>query len=491
MSTKYKMVMMGLAVVFVYFAAVVNAAVDIGNKRQIFVDDYIVGSLNGTSYKMHEPVNEGMAIKLHDKPWEDRYCGYITVLKDGDVYRMYYRSIYNADHQGQGAYCYATSADGINWTKPNLGLHEYDGSRENNIMLLGPDGTHSFSPFIDTNPLSKPQERYKAIGLRRTADEKAWVLLAFVSPDGINWQLLQQEPVFTDGAFDSQNVPFWSESEHKYVVYYRTKSNGQTGIRRISRTTSDDFINWSTGVQMEYVCRGQDAPIEELYTNQTFPYFRAPDVYIATAARFMHGKRAVTDEQAASLEALSLGKPVFRDCSDAVLLSSRGGNIYQRTFMEGWIRPGMGLENWVTRTNYPALNIVQTGPNEMSTYLIEGYGLQTLRVQRYSLRLDGFVSINAPYAGGEFITKPLRFTGNKLEINYSTSAAGSVQVEIQDAAGNPIDGFSLKDCSMIIGDEISRKAAWGDKTLEPLQNTDVRLRFVMKDADIYSFKFEN
>jgi hypothetical protein len=171
-------------------------------------------------------------------------------------------------------------------------------------------------------------------------------------------------------------------------------------------------------------------------------------------------------------------------------MSSRGGNRYYRTFMEGFIRPGIGLQNWVSRTNYPALNIVQTGPTELSIYVGKNYAQPTANVHRYTLRLDGFVSVNAPYAGGEMVTKPFVFKGKKLYLNFSTSAAGQIRVEIQDASGRAIPEFSLAECHPLIGNEIDRAVSWkSSKDLSRLQGRPIRLRFVMKDADLYAVQF--
>jgi hypothetical protein len=100
----------------------------------------------------------------------------------------------------------------------------------------------------------------------------------------------------------------------------------------------------------------------------------------------------------------------------------------------------MGMGNWVSRTNYPACGIVQTGPAEMSIYVQRHYGQKTAHLEPRTLRLDGFASVHAPYKGGELLTRPLRFTGKELEINYATSATGSLRVEVQGAAGKPIPG---------------------------------------------------
>ena len=106
------------------------------------------------------------------------------------------------------------------------------------------------------------------------------------------------------------------------------------------------------------------------------------------------------------------------------------------------------------------------------------------------VRTDGFASVRAPYGGGEFLTRPLRFSGNELVLNYATSAAGGIRVEVQDRKGEPIPGRSLNDCPEIIGDEIERVVRWQEGSdLGRLQGTVVRLRFVMKDADLFSIRF--
>lgn len=126
----------------------------------------------------------------------------------------------------------------------------------------------------------------------------------------------------------------------------------------------------------------------------------------------------------------------------------------------------------------------------MSVYLNQDYAQPTSHLHRYSMRLDGFASAKATYAGGELVTKPVTFTGNELTINFGTSAAGSIRLEIQDAAGNPLPGFSLAEATEQIGNEIARTVTWKQGgNVSSLAGKAVRLRFVIKDADLYSFKF--
>lgn len=456
----------------------------LGNNRELFVDRYLIEKLNNITQELHTPVNEGTVLKF-DNPWEGNFSGYSTIIKDGTQYKLYYRGIREAGKDGNSneVTCYAESSNGINWTKPNLGIYTIDGTTDNNVILAdAAPATHNFSPFLDRNPDAKAAERFKALG----GTDKTG-LFAFVSADGIHWKKIQDSAVFRTGVFDSQNVSFWSESEQQYVCYFRTWSDGgftqYKGFRSVSRTTSKDFINWTAPVHMTF----GDTPLDHLYTNQTSPYFRAPHIYLSVCARFMPKRQVLTDEQA---RALNVNPGYFKDCSDAIFMTTRGGSVYDRTFMQSFIRPEIGLENWVSRSNYPVLNVVQTSSTELSVYVNESYAQPTAHIKRYSLRIDGFASLKGDFKGGEVITKPFVFKGKELEINYSTSAAGFVRVEIIDAKGKPIPGYTLNDSQEIIGNEIKRIVSWNSKSdVSSLAGKPVKLKIYMKDADLYSLKF--
>ena len=460
---------------------------ELSDRRELFIDYYLIDTLHNVRIVMHHPVDEGVAFKL-DKPWEGAFCTYTTIIKDNDIYRAYYRGVPIAGYAGNEheVTCYAQSKDGIQWEKPNLRLYEINGSFDNNVVLAhAAPVSHNFSPFLDDNPNVSPDQRYKALG-----GVVSTGLKAYISQDGIHWQKLQEESVINGvtqigsmtvhNVFDSQNVAFWSESEQCYLCYFRI----YPGVRTVARTTSTDFIHWTNPVAMTF----GNTPIDELYTNQTAPYFRAPHIYISIPGRFMPDRQVLSDEQA---KEWGVDPGYYKDCSDAVLMSSRGGNVYDRTFMEAFIRPGIGMDNWVSRSNYPALNVVQTGPAEMSVYVNQDYAQSTAHLRRYSLRLDGFASLAADYKGGEALTKYFTFSGSELEINYSTSAAGEIKIEIQDTNGKPVAGFTFDDSQTIIGNEIARVVQWkSDKSLKELTGKSVRLRIVMKDADLYSIRFK-
>lgn len=508
------------AVVVLNTNCLADQAIDIGSRLELFVDDYLIADMQNVEYKLHPPVKQAPTCSPLPSG-----KGYMTILKDGDLYRAYYRDTYPgfkgnkkyfaenpaeveryaeltglnpakiesgkwfAGHPGE-CVCYAESRDGDTWEFPNLGIYEFEGTTQNNVILAHTFPLCSnFSPFIDTNPLVDKSERYKALaGHPGYGDRghKGSGLHALVSSNGINWKVGGEVIPYPEGAFhafDSQNVAFWSEAEQLYVCYFRSWSyfsdadSKETGeqdqdsgkgkqLRSVSRTTSPDFKNWSTPVEMNPNLEG-----EHLYTSQTHPYFRAPHIYIALPTRYVKGR--VGTQKVHGM----LGS------TDILFMSSRAGSEkYDRTFKEAYIRPGLDAARWASRANYVALNVQPTGVDEMSIWHSSG--------DRYALRTDGFVSINAGFEEGRMTTKPISFSGNRLQLNVGTSALGSVRVEMLTADGEPIKGFSLDECDLIVGDKISYAVSWnGSSDVLELAGKPIRLRFVLAEADLYAMRF--
>lgn len=455
----------------------------IGSRLELMIDSHLIQRTKRLAHGLVSPRDEGEVYRF-DQPWEGILSGYSTVLYDKkeEVYRLYYRGLPDSKLEGSNGEttCMAVSDDGIKWRRSQLNRYKIDGQGHNNVILAdaAPD-THNFTPFIDTNPGQDRGTYYKALGGLAPAG-----LMAYGSPDGIKWTLLHPSPVITDGMLDSQNVSFWSESEQCYVCYLRSwTGSGFSGWRSVSRCTSNDFINWSKPREMSY----GPSTREHLYTNQTQPYFRAPHIYLGLAARFMENRQVLSKEQAKSL---MVDPEYFQDCSDVVLLSSRGGNRYQRTFMGAFLRPGLGLQDWVSRTNFPALGVLQTSPTELSFYVNQHYAQPSAHLRRYSLPLDRFAGFSASAKPGELITKPLIFEGAKLLFNFSTSAAGGICVELQSGNGEPLPQYGLEDCDELIGNEIERAVSWGgQQSIEALQGKAIRLRVVIRDADLFALRF--
>ncbi len=460
---------------------------NLGSRLELFVDDYVIESMAGVRLKLHSPVPAGKAITF-DKPWEGATSAQALVFEAEGRFRMYYRGTSHAGYsvpsllkpdevvvpEHPPVACYAESTDGVRWTRPTLGLFDFQGSRENNIVWMG-EGASNFAPFWDANPAAPASERYKAITRVRRQDRS--VLIALISEDGVNWKELQAEPVITDGVFDSLNVAFWDAVRGHYVAIYRDFIHG---VRSIKHATSKDFRDWSEGQWGDF----GDAPSEHLYTTATTPYFRAPHIYLAFPRRFLPWRTLYLDS----------GHP---GASDAVFMSSRDGVHWDRRFLESFIRPGLDPRNWVQRANTPCWGLLPTAPDEVSVFVNRNYTSPSIHIERMVLRTDGFVSIHAGYSGGEMVTKPLTFQGDNLFLNFATSAAGSIRLEIQDTKGNPLPGFALEDSPLVWGDEIEHTVRWkrnhakatSDKPLAGIVGKPIRLRFVMKDADLYSLRF--
>ncbi|MBC8352804.1 MAG: hypothetical protein H8E66_12490 [Planctomycetes bacterium] len=481
-----------------------DEAINIGSRRELFVDGHLIDKLDGARRRMHHPTAREIAIE-HHAAWEGAGSGYHTVIQDGDLYRMYHRgSALGVDagklKLGRQVYCYAESRDGINFTKPELGLFAYNGSKNNNIIWDGV-GVHNFAPFLDTRPDCPADSRFKA--LAGTAKEGG--LFAFQSSDGIHWSLMQKEPVVTEGAFDSQNLAFWDQTAGKYRAYFRTFTKGITtgkvwkpeGYRAIRTASSADFLSWSDNADLTY----EDSPVEHLYTNQIGPYFRAPHILIGFPTRYVERGWSDSMRELPQLkqreERAAAHLRYGTALTEGLLMASRDGVHFER-WNEAFLRPGpQRPDTWLYGHQYIAWHAVETksslpgAPNELSLYASEGsWHGDGNAIRRYTLRLDGFVSINASWKGGELLTKPLKFDGEELECNFATSAAGSMRVELQSADGTPIPGFTLDDCSELFGDAIDRNVKWkGDPRLLELAGKSIRLRFQLKDADLYSFRF--
>jgi hypothetical protein len=478
------------AAVFRASAQSAPGPLDIGSRRELLVDDFLVDRFVGAArLRLHSPERRNIAL-LHDEPWEGCGSGYHTVFQDGDLYRMYYKS-WNHTYDKAKAHplviAYAESQDGINWKKPDLGLVAYQGSKKNNIILDDIHGgtAHDFSPFKDTNPAAPPNARYKAVGYGTPKG-----LYAFRSADGIRWERIQDKPIITDGAFDTQNIVFWDEHIRKYRVYFRVFVNKR---RDVKTALSDDLIHWSTPELLTY----PGAPEEQLYTNQVKPYHRAPHLYIGFPARYVDRgwtpAAKLLPELKLREERAAISERYGTTVTDTLLMTSRDGARFHR-WDEALIRPGLRTRhNWSYGDNYVAWHVVETNsefddsPRELSLYATESYfTMPDARLRRYALRMDGFGSLTAPLGGGELITKPFRFTGDRLLINFATSAGGTLRIELQDASGRALPGRALASSQVIYGDHLEYVAATG---LQSLSSQPIRMRIEVKDADLFSFRF--
>ena len=476
---------------------------DIGSRRELMIDGFLIDRLKGQArLRLHNPVRREISV-VHNAAWEGNGCNYHTVFYDEGFretgrYRMYYHAWHIPSDGNQShplRIAYAESKDGIRWVKPNLGLFEHGGSKQNNIVLAEINGKepHDFSVFKDSNPRVKPGEEYKAVGFGRNPRG----LYAFKSPDGIHWTPMNgSKPVMTGHAFDTQNLAFWDPRVGKYRSFVRDFDGKIRGVRT---ATSDDLVHWSQRDWLQY----PGAPVEQLYTNQVSPYYRAPHLLIGFPARYVDRGWVPSTRRLPSLKLREqrsrTNKRYGSAVTDTILMTSRDGRNFHR-WNQAFLRPGLRTRhNWAYGDNYMAWQMVETdspeddSPRELSLYATESYFTgKTSRLRRYTLRIDGFASLFAPREGGELVTRAFRFRGDRLAVNVATSAAGSVRVEIQDATGKPIPGYTLAESHEIFGDALEHPVEWkSTSSVSRLSGTPIRLRFVVREADLYALKFSD
>ncbi|MBI2192606.1 MAG: hypothetical protein HYU36_11540 [Planctomycetes bacterium] len=452
---------------------------DVGTRWELLVDDDLVESLTNVCFQLSHPERREVAFTA-DAPWEDNVAGAYSLVQEDSRIRLYYRaSIPDLRNEENVIVGLAESTDGgRSFSRPSIGLLEFQGSKRNNILWIG--GWPWVPPaFRDTNPACRPDERYKGL----TARWKA--AFAMASADGIRWRLMQEKPLKKEGTFDTINTAFWDSLAGCYRSYTRffdsvptpADSQGEVkpkSVRAIQRSTSPDFINWTKPVPLSY--RDGD-PFTQLYTNSIQSCPGAEHLYIGFPNRFVE-------------ERLPVASHPYPGVNDALFMSSRDGLHWTR-HLEAWVRPGLDPLNWTERNNYPSWPLIETSPTEWSVLISEHYRHPNVPPcwRRLSIRPRGFVSAHAGGEEGEFLTKPIRFSGKQLRLNFSSSAAGTLRVEIQDSGGRAIPGFAWTDMDPAFGDDLERPVHWrGQGDLSSLAGRPVRLRFYLKDADLFAFR---
>lgn len=505
-----------------------KGTVDIGSRTEMFVDDWLLGETLGVSLTLTNPERREVAI-VFDQPWEQAEGLlepglYSTVIQESGRIQLYYRGPYIRPEQSRTT-LYAESRDGIHFERPVIGRFEVEGSKRNNAVFQGAEAS-TFTPFLDKNPKADPDARYKAWGGMHGVDGGPFSgLIAFESPDGIAWRRCSERPDLVKGYFDALNPVFWDRVSglyRSYTRYYEPYANGHPfpfvtrpnlrnpsfphrspeaggyrSVRAFQNATSADFLHWSEPRPNRYT---NDIPLEHFYTDTTQPCPDAEHIFISFPGRFFPPEGAENLSAQGSRNAFNREHSGF---SDIGFMTSRNGVDWDRSFMEAWMRPGEP-RNWGDHIiNSPAWGVVETSPREFSLYVLEhsrthARGERKPSVtdahdyplmRRVVVRKHGFASMRAGYRMGEFTTRPFTFKGSRLRLNYATSAGGFIRVEVQDELGRPQPGYELDASAPLVGDEIDGSVHWKERAdLLALGNGPIRLRFVMRDADVYALR---
>ena len=491
-----------------------GGVINIGSRRECFFDTVLLdGRRTNAGLKLHHPIFRG-AVLRHDAPWEGAGSNYHNFFFDESwhgvdgknprgTYRMYYLGWQTPSGQTPKirshpiVACYAESADGIHWVKPVLGRPFMD-VRETNIVLDANNHTgpiDNFMVFRDDNPECPPSEHYKGVA------KSNQTLRVYTSADGLHFT---EGPIITDkGIFDSLNVFFYDPLAKIYRGYIRDfhqfgnpsvkcQKITEDSVRDIRLIESKDFKTWSDPRQIVFD-DNEDIP---LYTNVISQYFRAPHLYIGFPSRYIerpgwNGSFEELGGKEMRQKRMKFHPRYGLTVTDCIFIVSRDGFHFHR-FGEAFMRPEMENNvNWVYGDCFPARGFAVTPnpipgcPDELSFYLPDNHWMdEPANLNRYSIRMDGFASLNAGRREVIATTKQIVYTGTELRINFETSARGYVYITLVNA-----DGRRYTSCETF-GNALDRKVIFDDPAAVAANSgKPVTLEFRMRDADVYSMQF--
>ena len=442
----------------------------VGHVRQLFIDDFVIAQRSNVKLTRHQPTKSaGNPVLVADKPWEAKSVAiYGTALFDEQeqVFKMWYRAIEDTCYA-----CYATSKDGIHWTKPILDAMSYKGSKKNNIVL----GSVKPKFYLDGFAVIKepkdpdPNRRYKMLtynGGRRFA--------AMISPDGIRWRGPINPKKHDTGDVISM---YYDTGLGKYVGLLKRRwifkdDQGKSEKRRARLTTfSDDFVNWSDPT-WALVPDKHDPPSTHFYSHVAYMYQGLRIGYVTV---FIKQTELIDTHLCYSRDGLTWHR--YRD-RVPFLPNSEG------TFDGGMLLAG--ASGLVVRDG--KIWIYYCGYNTDHAGRAHGKGGHNNGIGLAHLRLDGFVSADAGATVGTLLTKPLVCSGKTLRIN-ADARNGEIRAELLDATGRPLRGRNLASAVPFTGDSLDARLRWKTETGSDIVGKTVSIRFHLKNARLYSFWF--
>jgi len=444
-----------------------ESPVELGSRKHLFIDDALIENMENIKITCNPPTDrQDLNFRPDSSNWR------ATVFdKDNKVY-MFIPDGYGS---AKGMTRLRISQDGINFTRPKLGIFEYKGSTDNDFVFLGTPfyGT----VFNDLNPNIGPEERFKLT---------AWVanrgIYLYLSPDGIHWR--RNETCMLPLASGGGAETYWDDQRGVYVDFIKRDSSYKNegcpggGRRAVMFETREIFKTWPfeprTNPYFEswpfpaVTCEGPVifAPDKngQVYRTRAIKYPWAPDTYLAFVWRF--------DKQDQHRQ-VDLGV-------------SRDGISWKFFADESWyLTPGADEEV------LSLYGLIRRG-DEIWQYFDYGGahgGSRRRTYARLTQRLDGFVSLTAGEERGTVITRPLVFEGSKLTLN--AAARGAVRVAIMNEAGRGIRDYTLSECDPVQTDSTNLVVSWKTNSdVGGLAGKVVRLKFEMRDAQLYAIWFD-
>ena len=454
----------------------VGRHIEVGDRKQLFLDDgFLVERVEGVRYVMHQPFRHPQnPLMVPEAPRELQVQLYGSVLRDEEdqVHKMWYTARvhkYGKDSAVQVGY--AVSEDGLQWSRPALGLVDWEGSTENNLMLdPGPGGSGGVC-VLKTPWDPDAARRYRM--MYKTIEEGGGLQVAF-SADGIHWT--PHSGTVLPGVFDTFNVALWDDCSEKYIAYVRINQRPRKRYRSVGRIESEDFIHWSIPT-MVLSPDGDDPEDADLYTSGAFKYHEAEGVYFMMPSLFDWRRGQLWVQLATSRDNVNWRRAGHRE--PFIPLGPPG------SFESNQVAVGVPpvIKNDQIHIYYHGTDQLHWSGMGRDIPTTSGIGVACLR-------LDGFISIDAGERpeGGMVTTVPIQFRGSHLEIN-ADATWGEVRVEVLDDAGAVIERFGQSDCAPVIGDSVRHRVRWARGDLSSLANATVKLRFYIRGARLYAFQF--
>lgn len=436
---------------------------------RMFLDDADIASSSGIVRTLQQPKKLDRPVITGNGTWEA--CPYMfgTVIYDSEdkVYKAWYQSYNFADPVPiRTPFVYATSSDGRQWTRPNLGLFDYKGSKQNNIILQNAGFHDAYSPSVVKDPKeSDPAKRYKMVfwdysGPQTEKYGDAGMMVA-VSPDGIHWKRLQDKPVLyaqeKEQAVSDVMDLMIDLATGKYVVYTKGWADPFPKNRQIVRSESSDFLHWSTPeVVLRHAFTIKDT---ESYG---MPVFKYEGLYLGLL-RMFHRKTDLT--------------------IDIQLAASRDGRTWTRVADQATFLPCGPAGAWDDGMIFSTAPVVR---GDVLEFFYSGWdddhGSDTRKsaIGVATLPRERFVAVSAKDGEGELQTKSWKLDQKGLTVN-ADATGGEIRVALLDASGKPIAGFDIADCDPITTDSLSHPLHWrGQASLSALQGREVALRFQIR-----------
>lgn len=464
------------------------------DKKHVFVDYYDIDAgygvdnpgyrpLNGSPYGVkivqHKPKIELEPVICCDKPWDELRAGMANVIKLSDKkYIAYYEGINKTPEWIN--LCYAESEDGVHWVKPDLGLVEFNGNKNNNIVKICGAPYLNYVEEGDVVYYDKytenENERFKTLYTKVSyKDGKVTDVSMFsqTSKDGIHWE--NERYAFKGG--DAFATLFYDEDLGKYVATVKSQYSNHLARRTLILSESADFINWS---KPRLIMNGNATidPDIDYYQTAMTKWEGASDAYVMFPPTFHR-----------TGDYLESNLVLTRDLYTFTLFDINNPVIsqYDCRAKENYMSPGCIAENGKYIHFFTPF---AAGHNEGSWESVHPDGLKMAGTNRAIFREDGYTSLRSESHGG-FTTIPFN-VGKRIIFNCDIQVKGYIKVALtEDEKNIPYEGFGFEDCKLEKKDEVSYEVVFSKPLTELPKNTKVRLKVEMFKADLYSFTFKD